>query len=457
MNNIHFVENLTDVAELFLQLEENERVNFGHRDQNNIQCLAQFIGRERLQNICHRAKVSIDFDIELPLCKRDIRKIFIHMLDLHPEDIGGLSSENYLPFTSKEELHMLLLDHAPDLTNLLIDKAQTSGQGLRGLAERVFIQGIHHLQIQTHTDPEQMKLCEAEMLTSRLADREMQEGSIIHLNEGYFVVSKVFVGGGAYISILESLDSNAKPKIVCRGTAMRSTATGGILSGINDLLMEVGLMGIKTIWPAISAYLKHREFEEIEIFGKSLGGAQAQKLTVLIEGLTDTRVVALTTCGSVGVSEAINDLFIRIRAEQNHAMEILVLRNAADQEKDIDLVPCVGGKHIGGEAQNVKVRVCYLHSAANENLAVYTNMMGIFASIPAFMRSFGAPHCRQVTLTNFRYHQIDSDDVQNHLAMGKKLDGIRKVCAYFLHFLTFGLLNGKSFQKFFESHVNFNY
>jgi hypothetical protein len=243
---------------------------------------------------------------------------------------------------------------------------------------------------------------------------------------------------------------------------MRSSATGGVLSGLNDLLVEIGSMGIKSVWPEIHRYLQaNSSIKHVEIFGKSLGGGHAQQLTVLIEGIANLPVHKLTTSGSVGVSVGVNALFSEVRQKYGHEMEVNVLRNGGSDEADIDHVPCFGGDHLGGDdVAHTSTKVYYLNGhhvqdcAAQGNSAIYTGKLSFWKSVAAFFRSFGSAHLKQVTLDLFSWRCIsskdDSCDFAVQLQMGRGLETWRKILAYTLHIFTFGLLNGHSFTHFYR-------
>lgn len=291
------------------------------------------------------------------------------------------------------------------------------------------------------------------MLTSRLADREMQVGTIMHLNDGYFKVDRTFIGGGAYVSSLRDINDPSKLKIVCRGTATRSGATEGYRSGLNNLLIEIGSLAIKQIWPDLAQYLSDVQIESIELLGKSQGGAHAQMLALLIEGSTDKHVKTLTTVSSVGVSKSINQLFGSVLERRNSQMNIVVIRNGGCAETALDYVPSVGGAHLGSNSHD-RVKVFYLHPRDDLTSHIYTATLPIFESIKMFLLSFRGPHLAQMTLRPFSYTLIEGVSVSTHLAMGEKLEKMRLFFAYILHIFTFGLLNKNSFESFFNAAVS---
>ena len=183
------------------------------------------------------------------LTKSVLRQIFVKMAVF---DDRGPS----INFSTMEQFEHVFLDHAPEATSFVDDKAKTSGKGFEGLCERVYLQWHHYFTIQQECDPEKHEIRQAEFLTSRMADREFQEGSYIYLGKKeVFQVDKMVISSGAYISILKDISNPSKIKIVCRGTAMRRTATDGLSSGLNDLQYEMGNGGVQATWPMISEYL----------------------------------------------------------------------------------------------------------------------------------------------------------------------------------------------------------
>lgn len=122
-------------------------------------------------------------------------------------------------------------------------------------------------------------------------------------------------------------------------------------------------MGVKNIWPNLSKDLKDNNINTVEILGKSLGGAHAQELAVLIEGVLKIRVDKLTTYCSVGTGRKINNLFkSEILAKRSTPFNIQVIRNGGDGSDDeVDYIPAVGGEHLGADAgDKYKIEVTYI-------------------------------------------------------------------------------------------------
>jgi hypothetical protein len=445
------INSILDIAALYDGKAENDSIHFTHRKQHNLDCLIHLIGEARLARICQRPEVSVDLAKTNLLKKSELRRIFIGMLDCRLEDYED--SHPHCPYSTIEELESLFLNQIPTIDT--IDKPRTSGKGLEGLAEKVYLQGLHHLNLASWrllgTQETTLLLSDGEMLTSRLADREMQKGCMIQLSDGDFVVDQTFVAGGAYVSALRNFNHPFQLKLVCRGTAMRSTATGGYLSGLNDLLIDVGMMGVKSIWPEILQYFREQEIDEVEILGKSLGGSIAQELAVLIEGVANVPVKTLTTYASVGVSDSVHKIFNKVHAEKAHTMHINVVRNGSSLPSGQDLITSVGGMHLGVDTPNAQVKVYYLHDS-KEASSVYSTTLNP-GSIASFLFSGGMAHMRQITLLDFNWTVIeDSEDVQTELTMGAHNDSYRINLAHAINFITMGKLNeGLLFEEFYSS------
>lgn len=420
----------------------------------------EIVGTQRFKQICRKPYIALESeDIDqnsIIITKNFARKFFVGLFDLHKEDLDKTKASKAIDenirdliiFKESDNIESLFMKDRPLLQEF--DNAKTSGKGFEGLIERVYIRILHHFMSIKEGDKKIAKLCDIEMLTSRLADREMQKGEIVLLSNGYFYVDQVIIGGGAYISILKDIEGIKPPKIICRGTAMRRTATEGLKSGVNDLLLEVGMMGIKKIWPPLSQYLKENKISSVEILGKSLGGAYAQELAILIEGILGIEIKQLITFCSVGVGEAINNLFKKeILHKRKTTFNILVLRNGGSIDQ-IDYIPVVGGVHLGeGTASTeCKIKICYIQPGNGEvnYLSDYSKWHKLFRR---FLASFRGGHSRQTTLKEFNYKIVDDSQINAHLRMGNQLEKVRKSFAYTLHTLTLRHLNSHSFNSYF--------
>lgn len=433
--------------------------------QLTLEYFKDLVGTARLQKICQRPVIGIDLEKidqnTLALTKKVLGKVLPGLLDVQKDDLDAIT----LDLSAVEKYKMLIgIDNFDDAQPALFSKklnlkkfqydiCLSSGKGLIGLKERVFLTLHHHFKVINETNRTTAELREGELLTSRLADREMQIGNVFHLNDGVFFVDEVFVGGGAYVAVLQDVDGLNAPKIVCRGTAMRPNATSNVLSGVNDVLLEIGTMGVKSIWPKLLNYIEEKKIKSIEMLGKSLGGAHAQELAILIEGLAKVKVNKLTTVGSVGVGKNINDLFKReILKNRETPFEIQVIRNGSLKKSNVDYIPAVGGVHLGEGTQPEKCRIDVTYiQPGTEEAGTYPLDINFYHLAKNFLGSFSNGHCRQTTLNDFSWKTLSGRDIiDQHLRVGNDLESIRKCLAYILHYSTFTLLNGVSFSSFFH-------
>lgn len=344
------------------------------------------------------------------------------------------------------------------ISSFLFDKPKTSGKGILGLAEKVFLAVHHHFMVEGESDKEKGHIRDVEFLTSRFADREMRENEVVHLQDGYFYVDRLFAKRGAYVVVLIDIENTMPPKIVCRGTALRSNATVGYASGVNDLQMEAGIEGVAAIWPALSEYLKGSGITEVEVLGKSLGGAHAQLLAVLIEGTLSIKIKRLITYCSIGISRDINQLFCReILAKRSEPFQIEVIRNGGTSLDEIDFVPLVGDLHLGAgylhktimsadDKRACQVTMSYIHTENTiRSIPVVTDFLSSFKQ---FTRSFGGSHCRQSTLDQFFVKTItDPAEIDGQLEIPNHLEPVRQVVSSVLNFISAGELNKWTFQR----------
>lgn len=475
MNTINFcqIANLfsehSESSVLNIQMDEKRAYSFSVEEpdtplkisESTSNILKEIIGEQRFWRICKQNGIDKIENGTLIVTKEIARKIFVGIADVQKEDFEEISCSleqqfaNLITFNSLKEFELCLMGKGPDISEFNVDKAKSSGKGLQGLLERVYISMQHHFKILEEEDKKAKELRDVEVLTSRLSDRELQSGTVIHLSEGFFYVDQVFVGGGAYATILRNFEEKYPSKLICRGTAMRPTATGRWKSGINDVLLEIGTMGVKHIWPGISKYLNENRIQSIHILGKSLGGAHAQELAILIEGINHVKVDKLTTFCSVGVGDKVNNLFkTEILENRSTPFQIQVVRKGGDiTGNEIDYIPSVGGLHLGAEAleDQCKIEVIYIHPGKDE-VTVYPRVREKSSTIKNFISSFGVAHCRQTTLDTFNWKIIDNKKaIEEHLRAGNQLEKGRKCLAYSIHALTFGLLNGSSFSSYYKA------
>lgn len=407
------------------------------------------VSTNRLLRICKHPDISLNGEA-LVLTKETVRKIFVGLADISIEDVRELSGPLHeriaqlIPYANYAEYAKTLLGKALPAEHFATDFPSLAGNGLKRLMERVSVQMLHHFKIDYPESQLAKMMRDAEMLTSRLADREIQEGSVIHLCDGFYYAAKNFCAGGAYASILRPIEGNAAAKIVFRGTAFHQYATGGTLSAINDILLDIGSKGIKSIWPELKNYIDTEEITAVEVLGKSLGGAMAQMLTILLEGLTKAQVTKLITFAAVGVGDEINALFAReILTKRKRAFAIDVLRLQSDA------VPTLGGVHLGaGIARKLcETNVYYLQTEEPQE----PSPGSIYQQLKLLSTSLNSFHCRQATIDAVRFRQIDDvRELEQELRIGTQLETVRKYVAYTFHYLTLTLYNGQSFTEYYE-------
>lgn len=429
----------------------------------SLENLRNCLGSERLKRIIAKPELKLDnvkFDSNtLVLTKEVMRKIILGFLDVKVEDYADLNSSNYTDYNlyqfDLKTLNSAFLGQEPPLSDFTIDRALSSGKGFRGLVERVFLNAYSWINYKKHSDKIKQEIIVAETLSSQLADREFQEGTIVSIEHTYYCVDKVFVKGGAYVSILKDLKGINPPKLICRGTAARPTSTDAVNTLLNDLQIEIGTKGVKAVWPDLADYLKSNNITHIEIYGKSMGGGQAMAFSVLIEGILNIKIQKLVTFASVGAGH-LKDIFNREilskRAESNPFV-LDVLRIAGTTDKETDFIPIVGGVHLGEGVpeeytNRCQARVIYIQPGEDEVNPFPLNI-GFIRRIAGFIRSFAYAHCRQTTLGNFSYKVIN--DCAEHLRMGLIFERWRLAFAYIIHFFTFGQFNGDSFASFYEA------
>ncbi len=307
----------------------------------------------------------------------------------------------------------------PKIEQFYFDRPKTSGQGAIGQAEKVVLTLEHYVKQGQEQSQTKKAIRDAEFLTSRMADREMQIEEVLPLSDGYFYVDKTFVGGGAYVAVLRDLEGYKPCKIVCRGTAGRYSATNSVLSVLNDVQVTFGSMGVRTIWSELSEYLKNKNDKIVQLYGKSLGGAHAQRLALLIESTPHTRVEKLTTVCSVGVDDEIHQQFRQVLSERKKPFEIVIIRNGGATRDVIDPVPLLGGVHLGHnlERKCCKTRIYYIDTSKK----ISTTPV---ATILRFITSF-KQHCKQVTLDTFSFRKIKASSNAEHLAVDGKIEQYR--------------------------------
>jgi len=311
------------------------------------------------------------------------------------------------------------------------DSPKTSGKGLKGLKERIRILA----------EISEDEVSDFEIILSRLGDREPPVGTVVYLSNGKtYRYEKIFARGGAYLSILRDQDDLSTIIITCRGTATRLSATGGLLSALNNALLEPGMMGVQAVWPDLKAYLSADDsIKKVTIAGKSQGGGHAQCLAPLIESGTPCSVVGLVTFCSIGVSRAVQRIFQEVF--RNKAIDVRVYYNGGSiTQGQMDFVPYVGGGHITIKG----AKFISLQPGEEPIEEESIRSMSALRKIYYFFLSFKKGHTRQTTMKSYRAVNVTRKEPDSFL------EGMRRLIAYSLHLITLTLLNPISYQKFFN-------
>lgn len=218
-----------------------------------------------------------------------------------------------------------------------------SGYGFSGFLEIIAGIALHQYESPSTIEP---NYHDGEFLAAFLASREVPKHTLIYLTRcdlEPWIVDYQCERSGALIFILRALFSDSKAMIVCRGTAPLPTASGAAASLFNNMLPQMGMLGVQNSWPGIESYLKTQEIKSVEIVGKSLGGGIAQMLSVLIHGTTKTKVSYLWTLQSIGTENQVHEHYKTL--ESHFPIDRYVtakINGHAD-----DLTPGVGGRHLG--------------------------------------------------------------------------------------------------------------
>lgn len=339
--------------------------------------------------------------------------------------------------------------------SMLYDRAATSGKGAVGQAEKTAITWKHHCQVQKEKDAERGFLRDVEMLTSRLADREMEVGRVVHLMDGNYIVDRQFVKKGAFVTLLKGMEGQT-PKIICRGTATRKSATEGYTSGLNDVSIQIGQLGVQSIWEDLRSYLQENHIHNVEVLGKSLGGGHAQTLAVLLEG-HGIVVDHLITFASVGVGSEINTVFTnQILQNRPNPFRMTVVRNSGSHEKkEVDYIPFVGGVHLGAGASPDKIQAqMYYLAFKDQNIEECVRGLPLHQLVLKFLGSFKKAHIRQTTLADFHWKKIDKNhELQIHLCTGEELEKYRSVVAKMLSYLLPKSYQHQPFSSYFAKQI----
>lgn len=422
MNTMNFItaaqSQLKNVAEnvlIKISTKENN-YQFEIADEHNEVEKTWEVVQSVLKNCCSQQTLQ-NYTHTLPT-KQTLRELFVQAA-LFTKDGPLLQPENL------KALKKIFLDTPMKLKNFRNDKVKTSGKGFTGLCEKVYLQWHHYFQTQSEKDSVKKTIREAEFLTSRMGDREMRVGEYIYLDaDQIYLVDAVIAKEGAYVAILKNVNDPKSVKIVCRGTALRKGATEGLKSGLNDLQYEIGNGGTIAVWPEVADYLKDYAIKKVEIYGKSLGGAHAQRLAILVMGHSEATLQSLTTVAAVGVGQEAEVLFRKLIDTAQIKPKITVIRNSGDY------IPCLGGDHLGSSlVYDLNPKVYYIHS--EEEIEKPNDKQSFWKKAKMLISSFSAPHVRQATLNNdFYVETIKNENKQEALKLGALMERQRRWAAY---------------------------
>jgi pimeloyl-ACP methyl ester carboxylesterase len=361
--------------------------------------------------------------------------------------------------------------------------------GTRAHDQIVQLARYHHEQQRADPDATSRVVRDAEFVSARMADRDVPRGEMLLLGrQGVpYVVSRVFARRGAYVVVLErsteaiskelaisteptvSKEPTASPcdvpasfppgndaaaaddddmapvKIVCRGSAAGRGGIVGFASVANQMMPVMGGLGLRAIWPRLRAYLAERRIPSVELVGKSMGGATAQQLAVLLEGVAGIRVSRLVTVCSIGVGRGVNDLFrerVLSRRTDDDPCYIIIIRNGGAPTKTladgspsatpgdpscVDHVPLVGGVHLGHDTPPARCSISLYYLTPDRTRPAVRERVPATLSLREQLRffwtSFGAgrAHGRQTTLWDgWGWDRVeDRADVDALLALGE--------------------------------------
>lgn len=230
------------------------------------------------------------------------------------------------------------------------------------------------------------------------------------------------------------------------------------MSGVNDLLPEIGFYGIMTVWPELKRYLEDNGVESVAIFGKSLGGAHAQYLTTLITGLTETRVSTLKTYCSLGTPESVHKCF-NDALNLKSAPQIEAYRNIGSLDDDeVDFIPLLGGHHLHAPS-NTRViyvlpkksfqdgEVSQCDEAKRNFVKEFHEPKTIFKNLRGLLKSFGKAHPRQNSLKGYTF--VEVSDIEAEVKVGAKLESFRSQIANVFNVCTFYTFHTESFEEYY--------
>lgn len=338
------------------------------------------------------------------------------------------------------------------------DKARSSGKGFEGFLEILSLLADHSNS--THHKNEQYE--ELEFLASSLADREPMKGLIVSLpdrNPKLWKVDFAQERGGAFIYVLIPVDSahqDTQPNalVVCRGTAGRKTASGGIMSLYNDVIEEIGAKGVDASWGDLKTYLQTKSFGNVEVMGKSLGGAVAQQLSVLIQASGASKVNLLRTLQSTGVHDSVHNAY----RDLSDKFPIKAFRHAQVDGKPMDLVPKLGGFHLGKKVENF-LEIYDVGTNKESELKQARTFKKVASAFWHLIRALGSTHVLQMRRKkNFvvtRRNKVNATSNEGHLrTMEKTRLFLIRPLVYFLKWLNRKKYSYRPFSEILKEEKN---
>ncbi|MCE5318117.1 MAG: hypothetical protein LLG04_12260 [Parachlamydia sp.] len=414
-------------------------------ERETVQNLKELLGAKRLERIFLRRDLSLNpkrlRSHQLRLTKEIVHKLLVGLSDIRLDDLEEKAAAQSLDLKTLNTAQMDQL-YGNLLPNLklksicrpvsFLDCAVTSGKGFKGLQERVWtIQKARKRAIKNSQPQKHAQIAEIEMLSSRLADREPPQGSIVRLKDAYFVVDRAIERGGACLRLFRELSPQPRTLLVCRGMAARTSASGALLSILNGIVKKIGLFGIGKSWAELRQYLIEKRVQQIDILGKSLGGGHAQYLTALILNQTSVEVRSLSTYCSIGTPAKVQKLFDSAIKKGKRKPNIAIVRNRDDY------IPLVGGTHLH-TADTTKLY--YVAKTPLTFSALMPKGQGFSKTIARLFHSFGAPHMQQNTLRK-QFYICEPVHLTQELYSGNRLETFRYRAAQVINLATFGLLN----------------
>ncbi|MBI5274157.1 MAG: hypothetical protein HY860_03780 [Chlamydiales bacterium] len=215
-------------------------------------------------------------------------------------------------------------------------------------------------------------------------------GLLIRMEDGWFKVEKKFYSAGMYTVLLRNIDSSKRPDKLC----VLATQTLGFVPwkwepAVEDLRVEIGSWGVMFA-TKLFHYIKSQVDADpnycFDLFGYSLGGAQAQRLfAYLIAAKLHHIVHSITTFSSPGI-DAETRSWIESRVEEGDMPPVVHYRDHGD------LVSLVGETFLPSK------KIVLISNKGNEEDPMKRKMAyyDIFEAIFLGLRSMNKEHCQLI-------------------------------------------------------------